>query len=169
VSGRALRHVAAAIIRRGDEVVLVLQGAPGEEPFWSFPGGVVEDDELVPEALAREVAEETGLEIEGIRLAYLRQIDNRRPVELVGGRPGAGYLVTVWVFEVDSWRGKLAPRDPDGFVREARFVPVSEAADRLRRTSWLELGADYLEGHVERCSLHFERWHEDGQIESAVP
>jgi 8-oxo-dGTP diphosphatase len=166
MSTRALRHVAAAVIRRGDDVVLVLQGAPREEPFWSFPGGVVEDDELVPEGLAREVREETGLEIEGVRLAYVRQIDNRQPVALVGGRPGAGYLVTVWVFEVESWHAELEARDPDGFVREARFVPVEEAAERLRRTHWLELGADYLEGRIERGSLHFERWHEDGTIES---
>jgi 8-oxo-dGTP diphosphatase len=166
---RPARHVAAAIIRSGDEVVLVLQGAPGEEPFWSLPGGVVEDDELVPEGLAREVFEETGLEIAGARLAYLRQIDNRQPVQLIGGAPGAGYLVTVWVFEADSWRGELGARDPDGFVKEARFVPVAEAAERLRRTSWLELGAEYLDGRVERCSLHFERWHEDGRVESIPP
>jgi ADP-ribose pyrophosphatase YjhB (NUDIX family) len=169
MSARALPHVAAAVIRRGDEVVLVLQGAPGEEPFWGLPGGVIEDGELVPEGLAREVLEETGLDVDGIRLAYVRQIDNRQPVALVGGRPGAGYLVTVWVFEVDSWRGELEVRDPDGFVQEARFVPVADAAERLRGTHWLELAADYLEGRVERGSLHFERWHEDGRIERALP
>jgi 8-oxo-dGTP diphosphatase len=158
--------VAAAIVRRGDEVVLVLQGAPGEEPFWALPGGVVEEDELVPEGLVREVHEETGLTI-GLpaRLAFARQIDNRRPVQLVGGRPGQGYLVTVWVFEVETWSGELGARDPDGFVTEARFVPTAEAAARLRRTHWLELAADYLEGKVESGSLHFERWGEDGSVE----
>jgi 8-oxo-dGTP diphosphatase len=166
---RPARHVAAAIIRRGDEVVLVLQGAPGEEPFWSLPGGVVEDDELVPEGLAREVFEETGLEVEGLRLAYLRQIDNRAPVGLVGGRPGAGYLVTVWVFEIATWRGELGAQDPDGFVQEARFFTLCEATELLRRTHWLELGADYLDGRVDPGSLHFERWHEGGGIERFVP
>jgi 8-oxo-dGTP diphosphatase len=158
--------VAAAIVRRGDDVVLVLQGAPGEQPFWALPGGVVEEDELVPEGLMREVYEETGLTI-GLpaRLAFARQIDNRRPVQLVGGRPGQGYLVTVWVFEVERWSGELGARDPDGFVREARFVPVADAAERLRRTHWLELAADYLEGKVEPGSLHFERWGQDGSVE----
>jgi 8-oxo-dGTP diphosphatase len=166
---RPAKHVAAAIVRRGDEVVLVLQGAPGEEPFWALPGGVVEADELVVEGLVREVHEETGLTI-GVpaRPAFVRQIDNRRPERLVGGRPGHGYLVTVWVFEADSWNGELGARDPDGFVSEARFVRLPDAVERLRRTHWLELAADYLEGKVEPGSLHFERWHEDGSIESVA-
>jgi ADP-ribose pyrophosphatase YjhB (NUDIX family) len=170
MSPRAARHVAAAIIRRRDEIVLVLQGARGEEPFWGLPGGVVEDDELVPEGLAREVREETGLEIRGLRLAYLRQIDNRRSEQLQEGRGrhGVGYLVTVWVFEADSWEGELEACDPDGVVSDARFVSVGDAVQRLRRTRWLELAADYLEGRIVPGSFHFERWHEDGRIDTVA-
>ena len=164
---RPAHQVAAAIIRRGDEVVLVLQGAPGEEPFWGLPGGIVEPDELVPEGLVREVLEETGLTVHlPAQLGYVRQIHNRRPVQLIERRgPGEGYLVTVWLFDVDAWDGEIGARDPDGVVHEARFVPIEEAVDRLRRTHWLELAADYLEGQVEPGSVHFERWHEDGSIE----
>jgi 8-oxo-dGTP diphosphatase len=165
MSMRPAHHVAVAIMRRRDEVVLVLQGAPGEEPFWALPGGVVDDGELVPEALVREVREETGITIAPGRLAFVRQVDNRQPVQLVGRRAGIGYLVTVWVFEVGDWTGEPASEDPDGFVKEARLVPLHEAVLRLRRTHWLEIAADYLEGRIEPGSLHFERWHEDGQIE----
>jgi 8-oxo-dGTP diphosphatase len=164
---RPAHHVAAAIVRRGDEIVLVLQGAPGEEPFWSLPGGVVDEGELVPETLVREVREEAGLTIElPARPAFVRQVDNRRPVQLVAEKPGAGFLLTVWVFEADTWSGELVSQDPDAFVTEAQFVPIAEAVARLRRTDWLEIVADYLEGKVEPGSLHFERRHEGGGIES---
>jgi 8-oxo-dGTP diphosphatase len=167
MSPRPAHQVAAAIIRRGDEIALVLQGASGEEPFWGLPGGVVEHDELVPEGLAREVREETSLAIHlPARLAYIRQIDNRRRARLTGHHgTGEGYVVTVWLFDVDSWDGEIGAQDPDGVVQEARFVPVDEAVELLRRTHWLELAANYLEGRVAPGSLHFERWHEDGRTE----
>ena len=169
MSLRPAHTVAAAIIRRRNEIALVLQGAEGEEPFWGLPGGVVEHDELVPEGLAREVLEETGLTIHvPAVLGYIRQIDNLRPARLSGHRgteTGSGYVVTVWLFDVGSWEGEIAARDPNGVVHEARFVPLGEAADLLRRTHWLALAADYLEGAVIPGSIHFERWHADGMVE----
>jgi ADP-ribose pyrophosphatase YjhB (NUDIX family) len=163
---RPAPHVAAALIRRGDAVALVYQGTGDEEPFWALPGGVVEDDELVPEGLAREVLEETGLTLDlPAPLAFIRQIDNRRDAPLAA-HPNAGEesLVTVWVFDVDSFHGEIRASDPDGVVHEACFVEVGEAAQRLRRTPWLELAASYLEGRVEPGSLVFERWNEDGTV-----
>ncbi|HUT99227.1 MAG TPA: NUDIX domain-containing protein [bacterium] len=38
---------------------------------WSLPGGAVEPDELIPEAVARELAEETGLIVEPQRLLFV--------------------------------------------------------------------------------------------------
>ena len=145
----------------------MLQGTEGEEPFWGLPGGVAEHGELVPEALVREVLEETGLTIRlPARLGHVRQIDNRRPEPLRAQRgPSDGFLVTIWLFDVDSWEGEIGARDPDGVVHEACFVHLGQAVDRLRRTHWLELAADYLEGRIEPGSCSFERWHADGRIE----
>ncbi|MGH3104386.1 MAG: HAD-IA family hydrolase [Gaiellaceae bacterium] len=165
---RPVIHVAAAIMRRGDEIVMVRQGAPGEEPFWSTPGGAVEGDELVTEGLRREVLEETGLRVvDPGHLAFVVQIDNRRPEHLHGSAgPGRGYLVTVWTFDVDAWEGEPAPRDPDGLVLEARFMGLEEAVDRLAGISWQSLTVKYLKGELDRGSLWLQRWHPDGTVES---
>jgi ADP-ribose pyrophosphatase YjhB (NUDIX family) len=161
-------QVAAAIVRHDEDVLLVLQGAHGEEPFWALPGGIVEDGELVVEGLLREIREETGLAVEPGRLAFVREVDELRPVRLTPRRPPVGYHLTVWVFEAARWSGELGADDPDRYVRHAEFVPRADALERLRRTAWLELVADYLEGHVQPASLLFERRHADGRVEAVA-
>ncbi len=64
------------------------------EPFqdhWALPGGFVEMDEDLPDAAARELAEETGLQ--GIRLEQLRAFG--RP-----GRDPRGRAITVVYFGI---------------------------------------------------------------------
>jgi len=164
---RPVLHIASAIIRRDDEIVMIRQAAPDEEPFWSVPSGRVEDGELVTEGLAREVLEETGLRVvEPGRLAFVLQIDSRRAEQLYGGRgPGNGYLATVWTFEVDSWNGDLEPRDPDGFVVDASFMSSPDAITHLQKLEWQSVTVGYLRGEIEMGSLHLQRWHEDGSVE----
>jgi len=167
MSARPVLHIAAAIIRRDDEIVLIRQAASGEELFWSVPSGRVEDGELVTEGLAREVFEETGLQvIDPGRLAFVLQIDNRRAEQLHPGRcPGNGYHATVWTFEVDSWSGRLEPHDPDGLVVEASFMTVPDAVAHLEKLVWQSVTVNYLRGKVGSGSLHLQRWHEDGSVE----
>ena len=52
-----------ALVRRDDDVLMVRQAGPGEEPVWTIPGGRVEPGEFVTEALVRETREETGVEV----------------------------------------------------------------------------------------------------------
>ncbi len=51
-----------AVIFRDDNVLLVQRAKPPREGAWSLPGGAQKTGETVAEALAREVAEETGLD-----------------------------------------------------------------------------------------------------------
>jgi ADP-ribose pyrophosphatase YjhB (NUDIX family) len=116
--------VTSAIVRRGDEVLLV-ERADG----WALPGGAVEASEDATHALAREVAAETGLRVvTHRRLAYTVQYV--RPAE----------ITLAFVFEV------VATGEPGS---RARFLPVPDAIDCLRQFPMSEPVAGYLSGAEE--------------------
>jgi len=52
-----------AVARRGDALLLVRRGHAPEAGRWTLPGGRLEPGESVPEAVVRELAEETGLDV----------------------------------------------------------------------------------------------------------
>ena len=149
-------EIAAAIVRFGDELLMVRQAGAGEEPWWSIPGGRVEPGEFVFEAVVREVGEETGIAVlDPGRLAFTVQVDERRE----------GWFATVWTFDVASWDGELAVGDPDRLVLEAAWVPLAEACRRLELVSWHRLTARYLQGDLEPRPVWFRRVHPDGREE----
>ncbi len=51
------------VVLAGGEVLVVKRGAEPSKGLWSIPGGAVETGESLAQACAREVAEETGLEV----------------------------------------------------------------------------------------------------------
>ena len=53
-----------AVIVDGERVVLVKRGSPPLKGEWSLPGGAVEVGETLEACVAREMTEETGLEVE---------------------------------------------------------------------------------------------------------
>jgi 8-oxo-dGTP diphosphatase len=149
-------RIVTAVVRRDDRVLMVLQAGPGEEPAWTVPGGAVEPGEFVTDTLARELREETGLELlDAGRLAFSAQVDDRQ----------GGWFADVWAFDVAAWDGELQPEDPDGLILEAAWVPTAQALERLERISWQSLTARYVRGELEPGSLWLRRVHEGGREE----
>jgi 8-oxo-dGTP diphosphatase len=152
--------IVTGLVRSGDTLLMIEQAGPGEEPVWSVPGGRVEPGELVAEALVRELREETGVRVLAPgRLGFSVQVDQRQD----------GWFATVFSFDVSEWEGELAVDDPDGFVRQAAWVPFPEALDRLERISWHRLTARYLRGELEPRSLWLRRVQEDGSEQLSGP
>lgn len=72
--------VAAAIVDEHDRVLVIQRRDNGK---WQPPGGVLELDESITAGLAREVREETGLEIQAERLTGVYKNMNLGVVALV--------------------------------------------------------------------------------------
>jgi len=119
--GRREFVVAAAILldSRG-RVLLVGNDWQGHGNVrYTLPGGMVERGESTLDALKREVLEETGLKVTAIsHLAYAVHVEDVRRNDRA--------VSFAFLAEYD---GLLNPRDPDGFIVEARFVPVEEVAE----------------------------------------
>lgn len=94
-------EVAAAVIQRSDGAFLLAQRPAGKvyEGYWEFPGGKIEAGEQPSGALARELHEELGVDVE---TAYPW-------ITRVFAYPHA--TVRLNFFRVTRWRGEPHPRE----------------------------------------------------------
>ena len=101
---RPLIGVGALIFDRGR----ILMAQRGKEPlkgWWSLPGGALEIGELLADAIRREVREETGLEIEPVRVFEIFERIMRDPT----GAPEYHYVLIDYLGRVTG--GSLRPGD----------------------------------------------------------
>jgi len=106
-----------ALIFQRDRVLLVLRGREPLKGYWSLPGGVLEVGELLKEAVAREVKEETGLEVKpGAVVEIFERIMRDR-----GGRPKYHYVLVDYLCK--PARGELKPADD---ASQAAWVRMKE-------------------------------------------
>ncbi|MBT2527446.1 NUDIX hydrolase [Streptomyces sp. ISL-99] len=134
-------QVVAALLRRGDHIVLVQEQRDGKE-MWSIPGGGVERGELLTEALVREVKEETGLNLTAVGpLAYLVNTTTDRYPSTV-----------VLTFDCAEWDGEISVHDPDGKVTGAVLLPLAEAKAVLASSTATRPEIEPLLGYLDSLS-----------------
>ena len=106
-----------AIILKRNRVLLVERGKSPLKGYWSLPGGVLETGEQLQEGIRREVLEETGLEVEPLRVATIfeRIMRDRK------GKPEYHYVLIDYLCRVTG--GALQAADD---VRRVAWVPRQE-------------------------------------------
>ena len=120
--GRVVYHdpkiAATCIVERQGKVLLIQRNNQVGYGLWSMPGGYVDRGEVVEEAAAREVEEETGLQVEVQRLVGLFS-EEGHPVVVAaftaretGGRLAAGpEAQDIGFFALDDLPEMAFPRD----------------------------------------------------------
>lgn len=140
---------AAALITRGDSILLVQHVHPNtDERWWVPPGGGVEpQDGSIFDCARREVFEETGLQVDLTGIVYVREfLDHKSQssnLELfLGSRGFSGELTT----------GHAQGSGPDEhYIGDVRWVPRSELRamtvypETLKDGFWDDLAAGFPE------------------------
>jgi 8-oxo-dGTP diphosphatase len=116
------KPVTATLVPMGDALVLVRRKFPPYVDDWCLPGGFIEALESPAESAAREVEEETGLQV---------KIDR-----LVGAfSPGKGINVIILVYLAGNVQGEMIPGDDASEVNcfTANALPKNIAFELHRK------------------------------------
>ncbi|MFD1032211.1 NUDIX hydrolase [Metaplanococcus flavidus] len=108
------KGAAGICINDANEVLLVLQGPPGEEKKWGVPSGPPEEDETLEQSCIREFSEVTGLEVRILRSLGVKEdsFDN------------ADVSVELHYFLVEIVGGQLTAWEEDPWIREIVWQPI---------------------------------------------
>lgn len=99
---RALAVVCAALVDAEGRVLLAERPAgKAMAGLWEFPGGKIDADETPEAALARELREELGIEVEEADLAPLAFASHAYP----------DFHVLLLLYFCRQWRGAVVPRE----------------------------------------------------------
>ena len=141
---RTPRLATRALILHQDRLLLVNAYPGGRSDLWAAPGGGVNSGTSLPENLAREVHEETGLTVAVGAPALINEFHD----------PKTGFHQVEIFFRCALAAGRLDPAwlDPAGVVTQRRFFAREDLArirfkpDSLASAAWGEgLAYDPLE------------------------
>lgn len=119
--------VDAVVFDARGRLLLIRRKFPPFKGRYALPGGFVEIGETVEAAVARELAEETGLKAKALRLIGIYSDPKRDPrrhtvsvaflVQIAGKKPQAGDDADAAEFVAD-WRGKTLAFDHNKIVTD---------------------------------------------------
>ncbi|MFJ7827330.1 NUDIX hydrolase [Psychrobacillus sp. NPDC096623] len=110
------KGAAGICINEQQDVLMVLQAAPGEDKKWTVPSGTLEEGETLEECCIREFNEETGFLVK-----IIEKIHNKSGVI---SEHGISYHVDYFLVEIIS--GEITLQDPDEFIHEIAWKSLEE-------------------------------------------
>ena len=126
---------AGVCVNENSELLMVLQGRPDERKTWSVPTGGKEDNETFLDCCMREVAEETGYQVE-IGDALLVKVGRYEELQIA---------FEVHYFSVKIIGGDQSIQDPDLLIHDVAWTSVDKLADlELTYPEDREFLIDYL-------------------------
>lgn len=116
MSNECISLAAGVIIEKSDSIVMVKENGK-----WGLPKGKREQGETFEKTAKREAKEETGLEVEIVKVAFI--------TEFIG--VNSTYYLQVF-YEAKIIGGIMQPNDPDEEIEAVRYVKKSEISKRMK-------------------------------------
>jgi 8-oxo-dGTP diphosphatase len=140
------RIAAYGLLVSGDGHILLtwFNGSARAEPCWTMPGGGVEFDESIGDAVAREVFEETGYRVDVGRVLAEHHVtapraDGRRP-----------FRSQRFILAATIVGGELGTTEVGGTTDFARWIPIPEVSRLAPRAAIVDVAMGVLPTSVGR-------------------
>ncbi len=140
-----IRVGSGLLVRDGCVLLVASRYANLAQPAWGLPGGRQRAEELLPETVVREVAEETGLAARAGELLYVAE-------SYVRGRH-----VTCVTFAIEAAGQPRVPTRDGEHIAGVAFVPIEALGERIAAAVVREPLQAWLRGELTSRYAGFRR------------
>lgn len=129
-----------AVLLKNNALLLVHRKRDPESDHWGLPGGKVDPFETVPQAVVREIKEETGVHITHLRLLCL--------VDHIAPDHSAHWVAPVYLAE--KFEGKPSVKEPNALAG-VKWCPLNALPAKLTYATHIALKALYAQNIVAQA------------------